>query len=218
MRGRARCWSARQWPTPRRRRESRSGILVQWSSKACPEQCTCYGPTSPNDRLSRRLTASPEALGRWPRGTRRSLAGPSPQPTALPRPPRRQEPSPVVEARDLFSPYPVYQSFQGAVRRQHCGHRPAPTITRAGGQLVGDRKERARLDHRVRLTPRHPGGGICCDQRPAEASLRPIASGAISERRGPTEGLLTLGRVDVLPCEGYNAIRPLVGVNPQASK
>jgi hypothetical protein len=27
------------------------------------------------------------------------------------------------------------------------GHRPAPTFTRTGGQLVGDRKERARLDH-----------------------------------------------------------------------
>src|SRR6266545_6650133 len=37
----------------------------------------------------RRLTASPEAPGRRPRGTRRSLAGPSPEPTALPRPRRR---------------------------------------------------------------------------------------------------------------------------------
>jgi hypothetical protein len=55
--------------------------------------------------------------------------------------PLRQEPSPVVEARDLFSPHLVHQSLQGAVRCQHCGHRPAPTITRTGGELVGDREK-----------------------------------------------------------------------------
>ena len=55
--------------------------------------------------------------------------------------PLRQEPSPVVEAGDLFSPHSVHESLQGALRCQHCGHRPAPTITRTGGQLVGDREK-----------------------------------------------------------------------------
>jgi len=50
MRGRAKCWSVRRWPTHRMRRGSRSEISDRWSSRAYPGRCTCYGRTSPDDR------------------------------------------------------------------------------------------------------------------------------------------------------------------------
>src|SRR5512132_619540 len=50
MRGKAKCWSARRWPTHRRRRGSRSEISDRWSSRAYPGRCTSCGRTSPDDR------------------------------------------------------------------------------------------------------------------------------------------------------------------------
>jgi adenylate cyclase len=46
----ARCWSATRSPTLRRSRGSRSARSGRWSSRASPEPCSCYGPTSSRDR------------------------------------------------------------------------------------------------------------------------------------------------------------------------